>query len=861
MTPGTRAVAELIQKYPDVSEMVADITDNQYIVPNEYLFIDGTYGPLKFDETFKSMIFCNNKLKSLELRVSQKQKDGDRILATWCIADMKQEKVYYQSRGESLYLPPKTGWKRVIDDNEWHSDDNNDANITITEKELKSFDSPEFVSMKTLKDSTITIEYDYKRLHIEDAPHCSQWIEITAHNQTHKNTDDIFEIIQLENDIKDDDNNNNNNNNNNDIDNEIYSENKDNDDNNEKQEDAIFKTLKTNMELAAKGDKLQKQDWSRDIFDFTNLGLQQEYKFTIKLANSITFSESVFSESIIPKTLASIGIIDKITCDPQSKILRIDSLYPQKSYNNKSMNPMKLFIKITPWPGNYAFLMNNDDLFNVDEENERIEILHKPISIIDKKLAKYCKFEQLIVTKINLGIEYSINMESQNEIGINKNKKDSDSFKYIPVRKPPKPVIEYVNVDEKQWSMDIHFRAYGFDFKDCRAWFELELIDPNIYNKKRNTTKHKDSLITNDIIGEILSDPDNIDLNDDDDDDNYNDDNKDDMYDPQILSILNKKHTSSPILLQPLCVGQQYILRIKCCNKQGITYSDIHEPIILKVPPPQPIFTRERALDSTVLLKYECPNYNFYRGFQPKFEIKAAPHHKQAAITTQTQVRIDSLRNGWDYSFKVRGKNKFGESDWSNNIRLRPLKKPDEPTNLHTVSGDKCITIFWFSFDNMEEPDVAGRFHVISDPPTTELKAKAKHKVEFQALDNNQFYRFKVFAINKNFKIESDWTVSVKPSANKDKRIYKQEKQLVIDKIMKIRRKKLKDLEKIQLQKRHDKRQENIQRIKNSQKNQKDQEMNYKLSEKEKAQTTIKRGAVSNARNKILRQLSKDNDK
>eukprot|EP01083_Nonionella_stella_P238825 836618_1 len=202
------------------------------------------------------------------------------------------------------------------------------------------------------------------------------------------------------------------------------------------------------------------------------------------------------------------------------------------------------------------------------------------------------------------------------------------------------------------------------------------------------------------------------------------------------------------------------------------------------------------ATDACVILKYQCPNYHFYKGFEPQYEIKAAPYHKQAAITTQTQVKIGSLRNGWDYSFKVRAKNIFGQSNLSNNIRLKPLKKPDQPCDLHTVAGDKCVTVFWFSFDNMEEPSVCGHFSVISDPPTNEKKAKGKHKVEFQALKNDKFYRFKVKAINKNFMVESDWTKPIKPSSKKDKTLYKNEKRLVIDKIIKIRRKKLKELEK-----------------------------------------------------------------
>ena len=77
---------------------------------------------------------------------------------------------------------------------------------------------------------------------------------------------------------------------------------------------------------------------------------------------------------------------------------------------------------------------------------------------------------------------------------------------------------------------------------------------------------------------------------------------------------------------------------------------------------------------------------------------------------------------------------------------------------------------------------------------------------------------------------------------------------------MKIRRKKLKELEKIQLQKRHDKRTENLNRQRASQKNKKDAEMNAKLNETEKAKLTIKKGAVANLKQQIQRQLSRDNN-
>merc|ERR1719162_1339526 len=100
---------------------------------------------------------------------------------------------------------------------------------------------------------------------------------------------------------------------------------------------------------------------------------------------------------------------------------------------------------------------------------------------------------------------------------------------------------------------------------------------------------------------------------------------------------------------------------------------------------------------------------------------------------------------------------------------LKPLRKPDTPDNILVVSGHKKMTVFWFSFDNMEEPDMEGRFVVLSDPPTVQLTAKGKHKVEFKGLDNAKFYRFKICAMNDNFRVESEWSTPEQPTANKAK--------------------------------------------------------------------------------------------
>merc|ERR1712130_660182 len=83
---------------------------------------------------------------------------------------------------------------------------------------------------------------------------------------------------------------------------------------------------------------------------------------------------------------------------------------------------------------------------------------------------------------------------------------------------------------------------------------------------------------------------------------------------------------------------------------------------------------------------------------------------------------------------------------------------------------------------------IDGQFEIISDPPTDKKVTRQRHKIEFNELSNDTFYRFMVIAKNANFKVESEWTEKVKPSKSKSKKQYKKEKNLVIDQIMKKRR-------------------------------------------------------------------------
>ncbi len=63
---------------------------------------------------------------------------------------------------------------------------------------------------------------------------------------------------------------------------------------------------------------------------------------------------------------------------------------------------------------------------------------------------------------------------------------------------------------------------------------------------------------------------------------------------------------------------------------------------------------------SSVVIGYKCPNYKYSHRYEPIFELKVTPHHKQQPFTKLNKQRIEGLRNGWDYNFKVKAKNKLG---------------------------------------------------------------------------------------------------------------------------------------------------------------------------------------------------------
>ena len=90
--------------------------------------------------------------------------------------------------------------------------------------------------------------------------------------------------------------------------------------------------------------------------------------------------------------------------------------------------------------------------------------------------------------------------------------------------------------------------------------------------------------------------------------------------------------------------------------------------------------------------------------------------------------------------------------------------------------------------DEMQSKEIDGEFEVVSDPPTFVHVTQQKQKAEFAGLSNDLLYRFRVVARNRNFEVESEWTRKVRPDRNKTKRQFKEDKERVIDEIMKKRR-------------------------------------------------------------------------
>ena len=118
------------------------------------------------------------------------------------------------------------------------------------------------------------------------------------------------------------------------------------------------------------------------------------------------------------------------------------------------------------------------------------------------------------------------------------NYKFHETSKLLDLKKPPKPIISSINVDQRDLKIKINIDCPEYDDIDCRAWFQVECIS--------------------------IDDDDEHEIND-------------------------KIYDSLPIILNNLSVGLEYKIRVKCINDKGYTYSDIYQQsIILTKKPPIP---------------------------------------------------------------------------------------------------------------------------------------------------------------------------------------------------------------------------------------------------------------------------------
>eukprot|EP01083_Nonionella_stella_P011794 33449_1 len=221
------------------------------------------------------------------------------------------------------------------------------------------------------------------------------------------------------------------------------------------------------------GNKMKKGiDWIRSTFEFDELELENSYRFTVKLANCITFTESILSDTCIPMTLPAMGRISNVECDAYASQLSITYEYDRSSYQSKSMNPLTFSVIVTPWPGDDVLSAGNDaNQYFIDSDKKKISIAHSPA--LNANGTMYV-FAPLLVQPCVFGQEYDMVMESENLLGITRSK----SCKYRPVRVPPQPVIDSIDTDDTEWKMTINVSCAGYNDDDCLAWYELQLVKP-----------------------------------------------------------------------------------------------------------------------------------------------------------------------------------------------------------------------------------------------------------------------------------------------------------------------------------------------------------------------------------------------
>merc|ERR1712241_259000 len=151
------------------------------------------------------------------------------------------------------------------------------------------------------------------------------------------------------------------------------------------------------------------------------------------------------------------------------------------------------------------------------------------------------------------------------------------------------------------------------------------------------------------------------------------------------------------IVMEPICVGMPFLIRVKAVNAAGYRTSKVSSPVILELPPPTPSILNRKAFDGQCGLSYSLPNYNVAADLFPEALVRyeLSQNNKELPLSKRPKQKVNGLHNGWPYTFRVRAVNQFGTSEWSKSVKLTPLRKPVRPNNVCAVAGDSKITVLW----------------------------------------------------------------------------------------------------------------------------------------------------------------------
>jgi predicted phage tail protein len=123
-------------------------------------------------------------------------------------------------------------------------------------------------------------------------------------------------------------------------------------------------------------------------------------------------------------------------------------------------------------------------------------------------------------------------------------------------------------------------------------------------------------------------------------------------------------------------------------------------------------------------------------------------------VCTQTNINIEELTNGTEYSFKVRAVNSAGKSEWSNVMGpVLPCTVPTAPSELEATPNDECVRLTWSapasnggsavtSYDIQQNDDTNNLISFDCTEDDTSLK------YVIDELTNGNNYTFKIRAVN-----------------------------------------------------------------------------------------------------------------